>query len=135
MSTAPTSRTILVVDDEYAIVEALSEVLLWHGHRVLTAGDGLEALQLMSAERPHLVLLDVMMPRMDGIQLVNAMSADAALAKIAIVLLTAVPGAVPAEMAARLTVLRKPFGLDGLLQAIDKALAAIPPPASTDAAV
>jgi len=122
VSNPSTSWTVLVVDDEYSVLDALTEVLLWQGHHVLTAGNGVEALQVMSAQRPHLALVDVMMPRMDGIQLLQAMAADPALAVIPLILLTAVPSAVPPAVAARVTVLRKPFGLDGLLEAMEQVL-------------
>lgn len=57
---------ILFVDDERMIREGLSRVLREHGFRVQTAGDGLEAFKLFCAKRPDLVLLDLMMPIMDG---------------------------------------------------------------------
>jgi DNA-binding response OmpR family regulator len=59
---------ILVVDDEPAFVSLVSKALSHKGYEVLTAGDGQEALRLLFANRPDLVLLDVMMPRMDGWQ-------------------------------------------------------------------
>lgn len=59
--------TILVCDDEKDIVSALNIYLSAEGYRVLTAFDGPEALRLLDREEVHLVLLDVMMPGMDGI--------------------------------------------------------------------
>ena len=59
--------TILVCDDEKDIVSALNIYLSAEGYRVLTAFDGPEALRLLDREEVHLILLDVMMPRMDGI--------------------------------------------------------------------
>ena len=61
-------KTILVVDDDPAFVRLVSKALTHEGYEVLTAGDGQEALRLLFAHRPDLVLLDVMMPRMDGWQ-------------------------------------------------------------------
>ena len=58
---------ILVCDDEKDIVSALHIYLSAEGYRVLTAFDGPEALRLLDREEVHLVLLDVMMPGMDGI--------------------------------------------------------------------
>jgi len=61
-------KKILVVDDEPAFVRMVSNTLSHNGYEVLTAGDGQEALRLLFAHNPDLVLLDVMMPRMDGWQ-------------------------------------------------------------------
>ncbi len=61
-------RKILVVDDEPAFVRLVSKVLTHKGYEVLSAGDGEEALRLMFTYRPDLVLLDVVMPKMDGWQ-------------------------------------------------------------------
>ena len=59
--------TILVCDDEKDIVSALNIYLSAEGYRVLTAYDGYQALRLLDREEVHLILLDVMMPGMDGI--------------------------------------------------------------------
>ena len=61
-------KKILVVDDEPTFVRLVSKTLTHKGYEVLTAGDGQEALRLMFAHRPDLVLLDVVMPKMDGWQ-------------------------------------------------------------------
>ncbi|MEJ7728360.1 MAG: response regulator [Polyangiaceae bacterium] len=116
------SSTLLLVDDEYAIVEAVSELLAWEGYQVLTAGDGLQALQAMRVQLPDLVLTDVMMPRMDGPHLIRAIWDDAMLREVPILLATAVPSAVPAEIAERVPVLRKPYDLERLLAAVERGL-------------
>lgn len=59
--------TVLVVDDDREIVGAIAKLLELDGHRVLRAYDGLEALELLHEETVHLIILDVMMPRMDGL--------------------------------------------------------------------
>jgi len=61
-------KKILVVDDEPTFVRLVSKTLTHKGYEVLTAGDGREALRLVFAHRPDLVLLDMVMPRMDGWQ-------------------------------------------------------------------
>ncbi len=61
-------KKILVVDDESTFVRLVSKTLTHKGYEVLTAGDGQEALRLMFAHQPDLVLLDVVMPKMDGWQ-------------------------------------------------------------------
>lgn len=61
-------QKILVVDDDPVFVRLVKGVLTQKGYEVLTAGDGQEALQLLFAHKPDMVLLDVMMPKMDGWQ-------------------------------------------------------------------
>ena len=61
-------KKILVVDDEPTFVRLVSQTLTHKGYEVLTASDGKEALRLVFAHRPDLVLLDVIMPKMDGWQ-------------------------------------------------------------------
>ena len=61
--------TILVVDDEEGIRESVREVLSDEGYRVLEASDGTKVLDMIRAERPRLVLLDIWMPQVDGIGL------------------------------------------------------------------
>lgn len=59
---------ILVVDDDRAVRESLRRSLTFNGYTVATAGDGLEALEKITADRPEAVVLDVMMPRLDGLE-------------------------------------------------------------------
>jgi DNA-binding response OmpR family regulator len=60
------SRTILLVDDDESLRQVISQYLMQEGYRVITAGSGAEALKLFYSERPAAVLLDLMMPGMDG---------------------------------------------------------------------
>ena len=62
---------VLVVDDDPATVELLQEFLVGKGYEVSTAGDGAEALRKVKEERPHLILLDIQMPRMDGLEVLR----------------------------------------------------------------
>ncbi|HEY9315276.1 response regulator transcription factor [Williamsia sp.] len=59
---------ILVVDDDRAVRESLRRSLTFNGYTVITAGDGVEALEKITSERPDAVVLDVMMPRLDGLE-------------------------------------------------------------------
>jgi CheY-like chemotaxis protein len=59
---------VLVVDDEPDAIELLREWLTGKGYEVLAARSGAEALELVKAERPHCILLDVRMPGMDGLE-------------------------------------------------------------------
>jgi CheY-like chemotaxis protein len=84
-----TSRKILVVDDEPFILRSLSFVLQKGKMDVLEARDGEEALRLIREHKPCLVFLDVMMPKMNGYDVVRAVRADPELRDVQIVLLTA----------------------------------------------
>ena len=69
-------QTILVVDDEEAIAEAVRARLSSEGYRVLVAGDGPSAIDIHKAERPDLVVLDLMLPGMDGLEVCKAIQHD-----------------------------------------------------------
>jgi DNA-binding response OmpR family regulator len=60
-------ETILVADDDCEIVRAIQKLLEMEGYRVLTAGNGIEALEYLVEEEVHLIILDIMMPKMDGL--------------------------------------------------------------------
>ena len=62
---------VLVVDDEAEGVELLREFLSAKGYEVITASDGDEALRKVKEERPHLILLDIQMPKMDGLEVLR----------------------------------------------------------------
>ena len=61
-------QTVLVVDDEQNIVNIIAFNLKKEGYEVLTAGDGEEAVEIVEKHQPDLILLDIMMPKMDGYQ-------------------------------------------------------------------
>jgi DNA-binding response OmpR family regulator len=60
------SKTIMIVDDEKRLVSLVESYLAQEGYRVLSANDGKEALPIASREKPELIILDIMMPKMDG---------------------------------------------------------------------
>jgi len=84
-----TPPRILVVDDNPSNVDILRARLSMHGYEILTAADGEEALAAVHEHLPDLILLDVMMPKLDGIEVCRRIRADAALPFIPIVLVTA----------------------------------------------
>ena len=81
--------TILVVDDEPPILELVRYTLEDEQIRVLEASDGAQALEAALAARPDLILLDVQMPRLDGLEVCRRLRANASLAGTRIVMLTA----------------------------------------------
>jgi DNA-binding response OmpR family regulator len=80
---------ILVVDDEIYIVHILDFSLGMEGYEVVTALDGEEALRKVSEAKPDLIVLDIMMPKMDGYETCKALKSDAATKDIPVILLSA----------------------------------------------
>lgn len=80
---------VLAVDDDPTILRLLQVNLEMEGHEVLTAEDGNSALAVIRAARPEVVLLDVMMPEMDGFQVCEAVRADPDIADTPIVFVSA----------------------------------------------
>ena len=77
--------TVLAVDDQPANLRLLGAVLTPRGHRVLTASSGAEALALLETEDVDLVLLDIVMPEMDGVQTLRELRAEDPAARIVMV--------------------------------------------------
>ena len=84
--------TILLVDDEPDLIEMIEYALTAEGFRVLTARDGAEGLAVAEAERPDLVVLDIMMPRLNGVELTERLRENAQLRLVPILMLTARTG-------------------------------------------
>jgi CheY-like chemotaxis protein len=90
MDAAPTRARILVVDDEPAIREYVTSLLSELGHEILVAADGVEALRLARERQPHLVLLDIMMPELSGIEVCRQLRADPRTREIRVIVVSAV---------------------------------------------
>jgi CheY-like chemotaxis protein len=90
MNDAPTRARILVVDDEPAIREYETTLLSELGHEVLVAADGTEALELARAKQPHLILLDIMMPELSGIEVCRQLRTDPRTRDIRVIVVSAV---------------------------------------------
>lgn len=80
---------VICADDDRDILSLVALRLQRSGFDVATANDGEEALELARARRPVVVVLDVMMPRLDGVELVKTLRADTELSDVKIVLLSA----------------------------------------------
>ena len=72
------SKTVLVIDDETQIVEICRDYLTAAGFAVLTAADGVQGLAVARRERPDLIVLDLMLPRMDGLDVCRELRRDSA---------------------------------------------------------
>ena len=133
------AEPILVVDDEEKIRGTLRGVLADEGFEVLEASDGRRALELLEAAAPRLAIVDVWMPDMDGIELVQRMRALAPTMPIIVI-----SGHGTIETAVRVIrlgafdFLEKPFPLEALLQVVERALSgadvAAPPGLAASAA-
>jgi UDP-3-O-[3-hydroxymyristoyl] N-acetylglucosamine deacetylase len=122
-SQAQTSRTILVVDDDERVRCSVGDVLRDEGFRVLTATDGYEAVQAVEAERPDLVLLDVWMPELDGIEVLSRIRESRA--DLPVVIVSGhgnVETAVKATRLGAVDFIEKPFSIEALLECIHRAL-------------
>jgi DNA-binding response OmpR family regulator len=83
------TKKVLIVDDEPNIVISVEFLMRREGFEVLVARDGEEGLARIQADRPDLVVLDVMMPKLDGFEVCKAVRADPTLAGVRILMLTA----------------------------------------------
>jgi DNA-binding response OmpR family regulator len=81
--------TVLVVDDDPVIQKLLQVNFEMEGYSVITASDGAEGLARARGELPDIVILDVMMPKMNGLEVADALKSDAKTARIPIILLSA----------------------------------------------
>jgi CheY-like chemotaxis protein len=80
---------VLVIEDEAPIRRNLARMLTAEGYRVLTAPDGVNGIVIAREQRPDLILCDILMPRMDGYAVLEALRSDAGIAAIPLVFLTA----------------------------------------------
>src|SRR5262249_18633616 len=129
--------TILVVDDRPANRAYLISLLGYGGHRLLEACDGVEALERVRAERPDLILSDILMPTMDGYEFVRRLRADVQGAQIPVIFCTATyqerQARALAEACGVQEVVAKPADPEVILQAVARVLG-LPPTAETRAA-
>jgi len=115
--------TVLVVDDEPEIRTSLRGILAEEGLRVLEAEDGRQALDVINRENPELVILDVWMPEVDGLQLLQQLHET--VAAPAVIMISGhgnIETAVKATKLGAFDFIEKPFSLDGLLRVVNRAL-------------
>jgi CheY-like chemotaxis protein len=115
-------KTVLVVDDEFGITDALGDVLGEEGFHVVVARNGKDGLRRVGEQRPDIILLDYMMPVMDGRDMLKALQADPASRDIPVVTMSALARAqLPADFTPA-AFLRKPFDIDMLLTELRRLL-------------
>ena len=114
-------QTVLVVDDEFGVAEVLQSILEDEGYRVATAINGKQALARLGELTPDLIMLDYMMPIMDGTQTLTAIRNNATFARIPIIMMSSLEEAAVRETCTDYDAfLRKPFRAMAVLKLVQR---------------
>ena len=119
------SYRILVADDEPEVVNLVQMVLEMDGHTILNSGDGQETLAVAQAQKPDLILLDVRMPKMSGLDVLNGLQADPRTAGIPVIMLSVVttyPEVRTALKQGAVAYLSKPFEIREMTRLVARVL-------------
>jgi CheY-like chemotaxis protein len=119
------SARILVAEDDPALREALREVLALAGYAAVTVSDGMQALAAARAEPPDLIILDHLMPGLDGLSVLRALQADPRLQRIPVILLTGAAHDLPPQPGLA-AIVEKPFQMVPLQDTVRSLLASRP---------
>ena len=114
---------VLVAEDEPNIVESLSFILIRSGCNVTSVSDGEAALTSIRAEKPNVVILDVMLPKMNGFEVLKAVRSDASVKDIPIIILTAKGQSQDRRMAEEIganAFVTKPFSNQHIIETVQK---------------
>lgn len=122
---ASTSKTVLIIEDEEDAAELFAEMMRVSGFRVLKTSNSTPALTMMADEKPDVIILDIMMPEISGLDILRQMRRDPQLANIPAVVVSA--KSMPADIkngmeAGASTYLTKPVGFLDLKEAVERAL-------------
>lgn len=109
-------NTLLIVEDEFDLAECLMEVFLAAGYSVRMASDGKDALARLEEQVPDLVVTDLMMPLLDGLELLQVIRSSPRLAHVPVVLMSAARPSLPSDPL--MTFIGKPFDVDALLELV-----------------
>jgi two-component system response regulator MprA len=114
-------RTVLVVEDDRELAGVLADALSEYGYRVETAHDGAVAMARLASERPAAIILDLLMPEMDGLEFLGSRRDNSALSDIPVIVLTGQRGMTSKARALDAdVVLEKPVKLLMLVEAIHR---------------
>jgi CheY-like chemotaxis protein len=119
------SARILVAEDDPALREALRDVLALIGYAALTVSDGTQALAAARADPPDLIILDHLMPGLDGLSVLRALQADPRLKGIPVILLTGAAYDLPPQPGVA-AIIGKPFQMVALQNTVRSLLASRP---------
>lgn len=120
MQTQDVSKDVLVVDDDPHLCEIITDVLEAEGHITRTAANGQEAIERIRERKPQLILLDLMMPIMNGWELADTLKGSPQWADIPVVFVTAAHNVMqskPQDMGVK-AIISKPFDIDTLVEAV-----------------
>jgi CheY-like chemotaxis protein len=120
-----TSKTVLIIEDEEDAAELFAEMMRVSGFRVLKTSNSTPALTMMADEKPDVIILDIMMPEISGLDILRQMRRDPQLANIPAVVVSA--KSMPADIkngmeAGASTYLTKPVGFLDLKEAVERAI-------------
>lgn len=121
--------TVILAEDEFVVLEQLSSALEDRGYRVLKAGDGADALRLLSSQVCDVVVCDEMMQVMSGAQLVAAMRAEPRLSTIPVIMMVDVFNRPTIPLEPGVAVIAKPVMLPQLFALVEEVARATPGPA------
>jgi two-component system phosphate regulon response regulator PhoB len=118
-------KTVMIIEDEEDAAELFAEMMRVSGYRVVKTSKSAPAIEMMTAEKPDVILLDIMMPEVSGLDILRQMRSDPMLANIPVVIITA--KGMPADIkngmeAGASTYLTKPVGFLDLKEAVERAL-------------
>lgn len=113
-------KVILIVDDEFDIIHTFTLLFELHGFEVLSALNGLQALNMLAKRTPDIIVSDCMMPIMDGLELCKQVRGDPATRSIPFILMSAAPDEHRLAGVAFDTLLKKPFRFNDLLIEVTK---------------
>ena len=118
-------KTVMIIEDEEDAAELFAEMMRVSGYRIVKTSKSAPAIEMMTAEKPDVILLDIMMPEISGLDILRLMRSDPALANIPVVVITA--KGMPADIkngmeAGASTYLTKPVGFLDLKEAVERAL-------------
>jgi len=123
------NKTILTVDDEERVLQLINDILSTKGYDVISAGSGKEAIRKSKKSLPDLIVMDIMMPDIDGAEAVKLLKEDPATKDIPILFLSGIIMKESGKSEQDINVggdfysaLPKPFGAEELLTAVDKLL-------------
>jgi len=122
-------KTVLIIEDEEDAAELFAEMMRVSGFRVVKTSKSTPAISLMSSEKPDVILLDIMMPEISGLDILRQMRREPELANIPVIVITAksMPSDIKNGMeAGASTYLTKPVGFLELKDAVERALTSRP---------
>lgn len=117
------SKVILVVDDSSTVRKFVSVSLSMQGFKVITAGDGMEALEKLPAEKPDLIITDLNMPNMDGFEFIRTLRENPDYQDIPVIILTSLSDKTNKELGLKSgahSYLIKPFSLEKIQYEVSK---------------